>query len=296
MGRPTDKKHTDVVDTRPERFLHKKSLGQNFLTSDIVPKWLVAAGDVTAGDKVLEIGPGTGALTRVLLTSGAIVIAVEADIRAIELLTVEFSAEIAKKTLILYHLDARTLDIAALGLISHQFKVIANIPYYLSGFLLRTFLENPIQPTTLVFLMQKEVVVRIARDAKESILSLSVKAFGQPKYIKTVTKGHFNPPPKIDSAILQITDITPDKFANSTEQAIFFKLLHLGFGQKRKQLISNLSHQYDRTELTKLFTDLGIALDARAETISLTLWLQLTKILSRIPIRTDILKNAIPVL
>ena len=94
-----------------------------------------------------------------------------------------------------------------------EFKVVANIPYYLSGFLLRTLLENPIQPTTLVFLMQKEVVERIARDPKESILSLSVKAFGVPKYVKTVTRGHFNPKPAINSAILQITGVTSSNFA-----------------------------------------------------------------------------------
>ena len=173
-------------------------------------------------------------------------------------------------------------DLTTLGLRDKEFKVVANIPYYLSGFLLRTLLENPIQPTTLVFLMQKEVVERIARDPKESILSLSVKAFGVPKYVKTVTRGHFNPKPAINSAILQITGVTSSNFASDSEKDLFFTLLHLGFGQKRKQLLSNFTHSYDRQLLTDLFTTIGIKLDARAETIPLTTWLTLTKELQSI--------------
>jgi 16S rRNA (adenine1518-N6/adenine1519-N6)-dimethyltransferase len=266
-----------------ERFQHKKSLGQNFLTSDVVPRWLTEAGEVAAGDTILEIGPGTGALTKCLLATGATVIAIEADIRAVDILETTFASEIATGKLKLHHLDARTLDISALGLTHHGFKVVANIPYYLSGFLLRVLLEGTTQPTTLVFLMQKEVVTRIAREVKESILSLSVKAFGIPKYIKTVTRGHFNPPPKVDSAILQITNISRNNFTDADELPIFFNLLHLGFGQKRKQLLSNFTHLYSRDALTDIFITLAIPLDARAETIRLETWLLLTRTLKTVP-------------
>jgi 16S rRNA (adenine1518-N6/adenine1519-N6)-dimethyltransferase len=266
-----------------EKFAHKKSLGQNFLTSDVVPNWLVAAGEVTAADTVLEIGPGTGALTKILLKNGARVIALEADSRAMTILEALFENEIKTGQLRLIHGDARELSIASIGLSHQQFKVVANIPYYLSGFLLRTLLENPIQPSKLVFLMQKEVVTRIARDTKESILSLSVKAFGVPKYVKTVTRGHFNPPPKVDSAILQINDISLSNFSDNNEQNLYFELLHLGFGQKRKQMLSNFAHDYDRTTLEGIFTELGLKLDIRAETVSLSSWLSLTKKLSSVP-------------
>ena len=274
------KRKNEKENEMNERFQHKKSLGQNFLTSDVVPRWLTEAGEVTASDTVLEIGPGTGALTKSLLKTGAVVVAVEADARAVVILETTFASEIAGGKLQLHHLDARTLDVPSLGL--SQFKVVANIPYYLSGFLLRTLLEGEAQPTTLVFLMQKEVVTRIVRDPKESILSLSVKAFGVPKYIKTVTRGHFNPPPKVDSAILQITNISRDNFTDTDEPAIFFNLLHLGFGQKRKQLLTNFSQVYDRDTLITVFTTLGIALDARAETLPLSIWLELTHILKTI--------------
>jgi 16S rRNA (adenine1518-N6/adenine1519-N6)-dimethyltransferase len=268
-------KKTDQTESDPLRFVHKKSLGQNFLTSDVVPRLLVEAGQVTKGDTILEIGPGTGALTRNLLATGATVIAVEADQRAIAVLDAEFRPALATRQLQLHHQDARYLDLPALGLTDHGFSVVANIPYYLSGFLLRTLLEGAIQPQTLVFLMQKEVVERIARDPKESLLSLSVKVFGDPKYVKTIKRGHFNPPPKVDSAILQVTNISRHHFTNPDEMAMFFNLLHLGFGQKRKQLLSNLSHVYDRSRLEETFANLSLPLDVRAEVVPLQSWIAL---------------------
>jgi 16S rRNA (adenine1518-N6/adenine1519-N6)-dimethyltransferase len=282
MNEERKRKQTKELETS-ERFQHKKSLGQNFLTSDVVPRWLTEAGEVTASDTILEIGPGAGALTKSLLATGATVVAIEADARAIAVLESSFETEIKAGKLQLHHTDARTLDVSKLGLSHLHYKVVANIPYYLSGFLLRTLLEGQHQPQTLVFLMQKEVVERIARDPKESLLSLSVQAFGTPKYIKTVTRGHFNPPPNVDSAILQIKNISRNNFTTADEPVIFFNLLHLGFGKKRKQLLANLSHVYSRDTLGTLFTSLGIPLDARAETIQLTLWLQLTEALKNAP-------------
>lgn len=265
---------------QPAKFEHKKSLGQNFLTSDVVPKWLCTAGNVVSSDIVLEIGPGTGALTAQLLKTGAKIVAIEADLRAIEILQEKFATEIDSNQLTLHHGDARELKVGDFCFRNQEFKVIANIPYYLSGFLLRNLLETDNQPNTLVFLMQKEVVERIARAEKESILSLSIKAFGNPKYIKTVTRGHFNPPPKVDSAILQINNINLKNFSDKNEMETFFTILHLGFGQKRKQLLSNLSKIYSREELTAIFLKLNIKPDARAETIPLLTWLDLTKKLS----------------
>ena len=264
-------------------FQHKKSLGQNFLTSDVVPRWMCDAAHITTGHTVLEIGPGTGALTRELLKRGATVIAIETDERALAVLETKFADALQTKQLQLHNLDARALDIAALGLTDHAFSVIANIPYYLSGFLLRRILQNPIQPHTLVFLMQKEVVTRIARDSKESLLSLSVKAFGTPKYIKTVSKGHFHPQPKIDSSIRAVTAITFSHFASLAESEFFFHILHLGFGQKRKQLLSNLAKEYDRTVLTNIFIDCQLLLTVRAEDIAIETWGTLINRLKTIP-------------
>jgi len=259
----------------------KKSLGQHFLTSAVVPSWMCDAAAITSDDTVLEIGPGTGVLTKELLLRGATVVALETDMRAIEALQETFRDEIAGGSLILHHTDVRTLDLSELPSISnHSFKVVANIPYYLSGFLFRTFLESSVQPTDLVYLVQKEVAKRITtelgRGEKESLLSLSVKVYGEPKYVKTVTRGHFTPPPKVDSGIIAIRNIGKINFED-IEESLFFNILHLGFGQKRKQLLGNLSKQYSREILTHTFSTADIPIAARAEDIPLQKWLILVK-------------------
>jgi 16S rRNA (adenine1518-N6/adenine1519-N6)-dimethyltransferase len=255
-----------------EPFIHKKSLGQNFLNSDYVPKKMCDALPLSIGETVLEIGPGTGALTKELLARGMFVIAIETDERAVVILQETFAEEIKRGQLTLHQLDARSIPLTALGLQDGKYAVVANIPYYLSGLLFRQLLETDCQPHSLVFLVQKEVAVRIARDKKESLLSLSVKAFGNPTYICTISSSHFTPPPKIDSAILAISGINRAHF-ETFSQKDFFILLHLGFGQKRKQLLGNLSASYSRDELSKLFTDLGLTQTVRAEDIPLKTWL-----------------------
>ncbi len=263
---------TDRNDTP---FAHKKSLGQNFLTSPIVPNWMCDAGQVEPGDVVIEIGPGTGALTKVLLERGAIVHAIETDTRAILVLTNDLGTYIQSGQLFIYEGDMRTYNIAPLANQFSTYKIIANIPYYLSGFLLRTCLELEQPPVTLVFLMQKEVVHRIARDKKQSLLSLSVAVYGTPCYYKTVSRGHFNPPPRVDSAILLVTNISHQHVPHATDRADFFTLLHLGLGQKRKQLLGTLSHQYERMLLIKVFADLSLDTTVRGEDLPLTTWLTL---------------------
>lgn len=267
-----------------KKFETKKSLGQHFLTSPTVPKWMCDAADIVAGDIVLEIGPGTGVLTREILARNATVIALEADIRAIGVLEETFKEALIEKKLILIHADVRDLDLQAIPHIhDHSFKVVANIPYYLSGLLFRTMLESPIQPTLLVYLVQKEVAKRITedcqKDGKESILSLSVKAYGSPKYVKTVSKGHFSPSPKIDSAIILIQNIHRDNF-KKLDQRFFFEILHIGFGQKRKQLLGNLSKYYKRDDLTHIFSTVDIPITERAEDIPLKKWLTLCEALA----------------
>ena len=240
------------------------------------------AAELVAGETVLEIGPGTGMLTREFLKRGARVIAVEADRRAIAILEKSFSDEVATGNLVLHHGDIREITPADIGLHDHTYKLIANIPYYLSGILFRTFLESSCQPSNLVFLVQKEVAARItcrgrqARDKKESLLSLSVKVYGEPTYVKTVSRGNFNPQPKVDSAIIAISNISRNNFARITEEN-FFTILHLGFAAKRKQLIGNLSKSYERTHLMHIFSMLSILENARGEDLPLEIWLRLVE-------------------
>ncbi len=256
----------------------KKSLGQHFLNNSRVPELMADAGDVKKGDIVLEIGPGTGVLTRELLKRGAHVIAIEADQRAILVLEGDFKDEIVAQKLVIIRNDVRKVDLKALGLRPSAFKIIANIPYYLSGMLFRIFLESNIQPTDLVFLVQREVAERIARDKKESLLSLSVKVFGDPRYVKTIGKGNFTPSPKIDSAIIAISNISNQKLDDAgVTREQFFGILHEGFKSKRKQLLGNLSQTYPRELLTHIFSTLVLPLDVRGEDLSLEIWLKLSQ-------------------
>lgn len=263
-----------------DRFEHKKSLGQHFLNSDVVPGWLCDAAELKNDELVVEIGPGTGALTRELLARGSRVLALETDLRAIEVLRKNFAEEIKEGALTIKHADVRELDLATLGLTPHGYQVVANIPYYLSGYLFRTLLTDPIQPRQLVFLVQKEVAKRgtssLIRGEKESLLSLSLKLYGTPEYVKAVSKGHFTPPPKVDSAIIAVRNL---HLHNGSEvpNDFIFSLLHLGFQQKRKQLLGNLRAKYPAEQLTHSFSTAGLPLTVRAEDVPLETWLTLAE-------------------
>ncbi len=292
----------------------KKSLGQNFLKSPAVVRKMIKVAEVTAVDTVLEIGPGRGALTHYLLETGARVIAIEKDADMIPILEEKFTNEIKNKQLQLIHSDITTLSsthntnnskhpiikshvgfddwVQVCGIGSCSYKVVANIPYNITGEIIRTFLETKssmTQPISMTLMVQKEVAQRIvARDGKESILSMSVKAYGEPKYVQKVPAMLFNPKPKVDSAILHIANISKDFFKENhiTEQS-FFKVLKQGFAQKRKKLSNNIKQLIPPTP--KPGFGVGVILEqieinpkARAETLTLQQWGELTKLISNL--------------
>lgn len=242
-------------------------LGQHLLTNPHVGVKVADAAGVTKDTLVLEVGPGKGALTQELLRRGAIVIAVEKDPAMIEVLQELFSKEIKNKKLKIVAGDVREYPPDAL-IPRKKYVVAANIPYYITGELIRTFLTAKNQPLAVSLLVQKEVAERVARSKKESILSLSVKVYGTPKYVDTVKRGNFNPAPKVDSAILAITDISRKNFKTISEDT-FFTLIKAGFGQKRKTLSGNV-----RRALGK---ELAIEKNVRAEDVPLSEWLVLAK-------------------
>ncbi|HUY62235.1 MAG TPA: 16S rRNA (adenine(1518)-N(6)/adenine(1519)-N(6))-dimethyltransferase RsmA [Candidatus Paceibacterota bacterium] len=244
----------------------KKSLGQNFLAHPAIAARIADAAALPSDATVLEVGPGKGILTKALLARAKRVIAVEADEELYETLRRDFSADVARGALELVKGDIRTFDLAALP---KGYHVVANIPYYLTGELFRLFLAADNQPHSLTFLVQKEVAERIARAVKESILSLSVKAYGAPRYAFTVSRGSFVPAPKVDSAVLTVRGISRANFASREEEKRFFDLLHAGFAHKRKFVRSNL-----------VATGLpagDIPEKARAEDLSLPAWLALAR-------------------
>ncbi len=257
----------------------KKSLGQNFLRSNKALRQIVESAAIVRGETVLEIGPGEGVLTESLMFAGAHVIAIEKDDRLIPILEEKFAKEIAEERLTLIHGDALAIPFKDLRLRSGEFKVVANIPYYITGLLLPMILGGSVQPSRAVVLVQKEVAVRIvARDNKESILSMSVKAYGTPRLVDTVPAGAFVPAPSVDSAILEVSNISKRFFteAPAISESDFFSTLKLGFAHKRKLLRANLALTDAQLESIQL------PIKSRAEDITLTDWKNLTHISSQI--------------
>ena len=257
-------------------------MGQHFLNSKHVLDQIISAARIGKGETVLEIGPGTGVLTEALLAAGAHVVAVEKDDRAISLLTERFSKESAEGQLTLIHgdiLEDKMIN-GQISMINNGYALVANIPYYITGAILEKFLSHEPRPNRMVLLVQKEVAERIvARYGKESILSISVKAFGDPKIIARVPPGAFTPPPTVDSAILSIEDIGPrifsarnDVAAQNKDIRVFFSLVKAGFSHKRKYLARNLEAVLSKTAIAAAWTELGLASNARAEDISLQTW------------------------
>jgi 16S rRNA (adenine1518-N6/adenine1519-N6)-dimethyltransferase len=260
----------------------KKSLGQHFLHDQRILAKVADAADLSASDVVLEVGPGEGTLTEFLLQRAGKVIAVEKDDRLIQVLQNRFQNEIAAGKLELMHADILKLSIfndqfskrgeeiphpsGPLPLGKGEYKVVANLPYYITGQFLRRFLQSKQKPSSMTLLLQKEVARRIvAADGKESLLSISVKAYGAPRYVATVKAGAFTPPPKVDSAILAIKKISRSFFDGISEKD-FFSILKRGFAHPRKLLASNLGVS------AKFLAESGIALLARAENLSLEQW------------------------
>jgi 16S rRNA (adenine1518-N6/adenine1519-N6)-dimethyltransferase len=245
-------------------------LGQHFLNADWVARDLVAAVHPREGEVIVEVGPGKGALTEKLLATGNVVLAIEKDEALGEFLLEKFKAEIAAGKLHLMIGDIRDGDTYD-ALEGRPYVVAANIPYYITGEIIRDFLTAKHQPRSLALLIQKEVADRIvARDGKESILSLSVKAYGTPKIVAKVPAGCFNPPPSVDSAILLIQNVSRDFFAHTSED-MFFKAVKAGFASKRKQLGGNLQKVFEE-KATRALQAADIDPTTRAEDVGLEKW------------------------
>ena len=280
-------------------------LGQHFLKAMWAARALAYAVGIKNGDTVLEIGPGKGALTRELLAIakdvGAKVVAIEKDEVLVAHLNGVFLDEINSGLLTVHSADIRDVNTDkpnAIGryiALSGKYVVAANIPYYITGEIIRQFLTAEKQPRAMALLVQKEVAQRIvAKPAgggsssppkedrpsvgggKESLLSLSVKAYGVPRIVMKVPRGNFSPPPNVDSAILLIQNISRKFFSNISEE-LFFKVIHAGFKSKRKFLLSNLAGTFEKEGVTRAFTECGISMKARAEDVPLEAWACMTQ-------------------
>lgn len=254
----------------------KKSLGQNFLKSIPALNAIVLAGEIKKGDIILEIGPGKGALTEKLLEKAGVVIAIEKDKDLLDLLQEKFKEEIENGKFILINEDVLNYEIK-----EKNYKIIANIPYNITGAILKKFLTADNQPERMVLMVQNEVAKRIVtKNGDESILSISVKAYGKPKIIMKVPARYFSPAPKVDSAIIAINNISRETFnKNNIKEEKFWELVKNGFAHKRKVLVSNLKDLYKKEKILEIFEKLNISEKTRAEDLTLENWIAITKML-----------------
>ena len=244
----------------------RKKLGQHFIRSERVAQSVVSAAPIDT-PLVVEIGPGRGILTAALLDAGHTVIAVEKDDALIALLRERFAGAIAGNRLTLCHGDVRDNGWrSSVGESPHT--VVANIPYYLTGSLIRQMLTAADPPSAMTLVVQKEVAERICvRDGKESLLSLSVRLFGVPRYIKKLPRRLFSPQPAVDSAIITITDIHPRP---QKVQEVFFDCIHTAFHHKRKSVLKKFQ---DNPAVRNALIERGVSERARAEEVSFAVWL-----------------------
>jgi 16S rRNA (adenine1518-N6/adenine1519-N6)-dimethyltransferase len=256
-----------------------KRLGQNFLADPGALRKVIAAAEVGSGDSILEVGPGLGSLTRLLAVETARVVAVELDsgmIGALEDILRGF------ENVELIHGDILEVELANL-FPRGEYKVVANIPYYITSALLRHVLETPNPPTRLVLTVQREVAERIcAQEGDLSLLALSVQVYGAPWIAARIPAGAFYPPPKVESAVVRI-DLYPRPLIPQEQLDDFFRLIKAGFGQKRKTLRNALSAGtgLSKEAVEDLLTGVGIDPQRRAQTLSIAEWGMLVREYSR---------------
>jgi 16S rRNA (adenine1518-N6/adenine1519-N6)-dimethyltransferase len=249
----------------------KKGLGQNFLIDGNILKKIAAAAELTPTDTVIEVGPGLGVLTETLAAQAGKVIAVELDNNLAEILKTHFS--VSEKVTVI---NEDILKINPADMLGQQteYKVVANLPYYITSAVIRHFLEAPVKPNALVLMVQKEVAKQItAQPGEMSLLSVSVQLYGKPTLVSKVAAGCFYPAPKVDSAILKIA-VYPEPKIPADDITGFFDIVRAGFSANRKQLPNSLSNglKVPKTDVIPLLEQAGIDPKRRAETLTIDEW------------------------
>ena len=250
----------------------KKQFGQNFLFDQNSVKKMIEAAQIGPDDIAVEVGPGVGNLTQELAKDAKEVIAIENDRSMLAILNDLFGGTPNVKII-----DADILKFDE-NLLPKDYKVVANLPFYLAAPAIRKFLESPNPPRSLALIVQKEVAQRIAAQPPQmSLLAVSVQFYAQAKIISYIKKDGFWPSPKVDSAIIDI--VLRKVIYDKQFVEIFFKVVRAGFSHPRKQLANNLSTELgmDRGQAEKLLEQNGIKPVARAETLTVEAWNDLAR-------------------
>ncbi|HEX73992.1 MAG TPA: ribosomal RNA small subunit methyltransferase A [Dehalococcoidia bacterium] len=279
---------TESILAQTKRRLHqvdlrvRKGLGQHFLIDEDVLKLITSAAGLTSTDVIIEVGPGLGILTKELARQAGWVVAIELDSK----LAVALERSLASlDNVSIINEDILQIDPAAL--LQEQktrftpaissYKVVANLPYYITSPILRHFVEASVKPQIMVVMVQKEVAEAIvAEPGQMSVLSISVQFYGEPRIISYVPAQCFYPVPEVDSAILQI-DLYSQPAVAVTDERGFFDLVQAGFSASRKQIVNSLAQGLglSKVEVLSLLEKSHIVPQRRAETLSVEEWAQL---------------------
>jgi len=255
---------TETIELLKKHGLYtQKRLGQNFLISEKTLNKIVEAGDIKPTDTVIEIGPGLGTLTKELVKKAGKVISIEKDQRL---------KEVLKNYPVIFE-DALNYNPEQ---IEGNYKLIANIPYYITSPIINQFLKSEFlkkdkghPPTLIVLLIQKEVAEKICNPKRESYLSMGVKSFGTPSIVAKVPKTHFFPSPKVDSAILKI-EVGIHPALKNIDLKKYFQILSIGFSKPRKKVRNNIKGIGITEENT------NVDLQKRPEELTIEEWSELT--------------------
>lgn len=278
----------------------KHALGQNFLVDREVLDKIVETAEIKSDDLVIEVGPGLGVLTAELVKKCDDLVAFEIDKNLARLLARQLSSindqypindqvenlnienllKIGNCKLKIICDDI--LKVSILEIVNRRkYKVVANIPYYITSKILQLFLTQKNKPESITLLVQKEVAERIcARPGQMSTLSISVQAYAEPEIIDIVKASSFFPAPKVDSAILKISPTSKHRGVEMTKN--FFRLVHIGFASKRKTLLNNLTAGYhlDKEKSLAIIKSVGLNENVRAQELSIEEWAELTRIIN----------------
>lgn len=253
-------------------------LGQNFLKDSNVLQKIIQSSCLKASDTIIEIGPGEGVLTEELAKKAKQVIAIELDNKLFKNLQEKFKNQ---KNIHILNEDILKTNLPELlkKYTFNDYKVVANIPYYITSPIIQLFLETIFPPKEMVLMIQKEVAERIcAKIGQMSILAVSVQYRAKPELLFLVDKSSFNPAPKVDSAVIKISKIETQKKENTKK---FFRTVKAGFCAKRKTLINNLSSslQIDKKQIEQILKEIDIKPNQRAQELSIEHWKKLAILL-----------------
>lgn len=252
----------------------KTSLGQHWLKDHGQLVAIAGAAELTPGDTVLEIGPGLGTLTSVLLAHAEQVVAVEFDSELARKLPGQFPG----KQLSVYNQDILSFDLSQLPT---SYKVVANVPYYITSKIVQLLMISPHKPSLAVLLVQKEVAERLAaQPGAMSILALSAQVYAQVSLGVIIPPAYFTPPPKVDSQVVILrTRLSP--LVSAEQDKLFFKVVKAGFSAKRKKLRSSLAGGLgiEKNQAERLLHLAGISHDVRAQDLSIEQWLDLVAVI-----------------